>query len=41
MAPYLISVVMSVYSGEKHLGEAIVSILNQSFRDEENSLEKI
>ena len=30
-----VSVVMSVYNGEKYLGEAIESILNQSFTDYE------
>ncbi len=32
-ADLLISVVMSVFNGERYLGEAMESILNQSFRD--------
>ena len=31
--PPLVSVVMAVYNGEKHLKEAVDSILNQTFRD--------
>lgn len=33
MSPHRVSVVMSVYNGQKHLKEAIESVLNQTFRD--------
>ena len=38
MAPK-ISVIMSVYDGERHLGESVESVLNQIFSDFEFSVD--